>query len=414
MVRSVLIAVVALSVATAAPAMQVSMDECVRLALARAPSTQAAAADLQAARARVRAARAAYWPRLLGQAQYGHAEGYDEAITNGGVTALGIAVEAPILDGGLRAAELAAARARVSSAGQQAQQRQADVAFAVRTTYVAAVAAQVSAKIYRDAGDALVNYLALLQRQVDLGLSPSSDVPRAALALETARSAERATTSALGAAAEELSELTGVLVDADALEEPKLLAAPATDEAIDSSPLLADARAAAEAARRDADAARSEGRGHLALNADGGFLGVNPGPTFRDNGGGQFLFGFSIPLFDGGAIAARTAAATAVSASAEANVGEVRQTLAIALTHVRADAQRARADAIAWQRAQPAADDALLLLRARYFGGGGATLVDVLDALDQTIAARVAVSQARLDERVAAATQDQLLGRSEP
>ena len=90
--------------------------------------------------------------------------------------------------------------------------------------------------------------------------------------------------------------------------------------------MLADARAAAEAARHDADAARSEGRGHLALNADGGFLGVNPGPTFRDNGGGEFLFGFSMPLFDGGAIAARTAAATAVSASAEANVGQVRQT----------------------------------------------------------------------------------------
>ena len=53
-------------------------------------------------------------------------------------------------------------------------------------------------------------------------------------------------------------------------------------------------------------------------------------------------------------------------------------------------------------------------MRARYFGGGGATLVDVLDALDQTVAARVAVARAQFDERLAAATVDQLLGRSEP
>ncbi|HSP99786.1 MAG TPA: TolC family protein [Candidatus Dormibacteraeota bacterium] len=415
MLRPALPALAALLIATASAATPLPVEECVRLALARAPSTQAAAADLRAAQARVRAARAAYWPRLTGQAQYGHAEGYDEAITNGGVTALGIAVEAPLLDGGLRAAELAAARARVTSARALARQREADVAFAVRSTYFAALAEQANAAIYRQAADALANYEALLQRQIDLGLAPSSDLPRAALALETARSAVRAADSNLGAATEELSELTAVTVDSTGLIEPAATQPLAVgDDAIDESPVLADARAAAEAARHDADAARSEGRGHLALNADGGFLGVDPGPTFRNDGGGQFLFGFSIPLFDGGAIAARTAAATAVSASAEANVGQVRQDLAIALTHARADSQRARADAIAWRRAQPAADDALLLMRARYFGGGGATLVDVLDALDQTVSARVAVARARLDEHLAAATVDQLLGRSEP
>ncbi len=114
------------------------------------------------------------------------------------------------------------------------------------------------------------------------------------------------------------------------------------------------ARAAAEAARQDAEAVRSETWPHLALNADGGFLGVDPGPTFRNDGGGQFLLGFNVPLFDGGAVAARSAAASAVHPSAQANVGQIRQTLAIALTRARADAQRARADAVAWQRAQPA------------------------------------------------------------
>jgi adhesin transport system outer membrane protein len=413
--RPALLAAAALLVATTAAAAPLSVEDCVRLALERAPATQAAAADLRAARARVNAARAAYWPKFTGQAQYGHAEGYDEAITNGGVTALGIAVEAPLLDGGLRAAELAAARARVTSARALARQRAADVAFAVRSTYFAALAEQANAGIYRDAAAALVNYQALLQRQVDLGLAPSSDLPRSILAVETARSAERAADTTVEAAVEALAELTGVPVEAPALTEPVSVAPLVMgDRAIDESPVLADARAAADAARHDADVARSDGRGHLALNADGGFLGVNPGPTFRDNGGGQFLFGFSIPLFDGGAISARTAAAVAASDSAAANVGQVRQDLVISLTHARAESRRAHADALAWRRTQPAADDALLLMRARYFGGGAATLVDVLDALDQTVAARVAVVRALLDERVAAATVDQLLGRVEP
>lgn len=398
--------------ATAAP---LSVDACVHLALDRSPSMQAAAADVAAAEARVRAARAVYWPRLLGQAQYGHSEGYDVAITNGGMTQLGVAVEAPLLDGGRRAAELAAARAQLRSSSALAQQRRADVAFAVRSAYYAALAGREQVDIYGDAVRALNNYLALLQRQVGLGLAPASDVPRAQLALETAHSAGRAAGAGETASLSEVSELTGVPLDGDALLEPSgPPLVPATPECIEASPVLADARAGADAARHDADAARSEGRPQLTLNADGGFLGVNPGPTFRDNGGGEFLFGFSVPLFDGGAIAARVAAAAAAALSADAGIGQTRQTLVIALAHTRADAERAHADAEGWRRVQPAADEALLLMRARYFGGGAVQLVDVLDALGQAIDARVAVARASLDYRVAVATHDQLLGRVGP
>jgi len=134
----------------------------------------------------------------------------------------------------------------------------------------------------------------------------------------------------------------------------------------------------------------------------------------EDKCAGAVVIGGSTLLFDGGAISARTAAAVATSDSAAANIGQVRQDLVISLAHARAESQRAHADALAWRRTEPAADDALLLMRARYFGGGGVTLVDVLDALDQTVAARIAVVRALLDERVAAATVDQLLGRVEP
>jgi outer membrane protein TolC len=401
--------------ATAAGAAVVSVDECVRLTLARAPAAQAAAADATAAEARVRAARAAYWPRLIAQAAYGHSEGYDVVVTNGGVTALGVAVDTTLLDGGRRDAELAAARARLRSAAAIEQQRRADVAFAVRTAYFTALAARDDAAIHADAVHTLSADLAVLRRLEDLGLVPRGDVPRAEVAVATARSAGRAAEAGLEAGIRELSELTGMELCPASLTEPgPLEVEPSGTEAIETSPVLADARAAADAAQRDADAVRSEARAHLALTADGGFLGVDPGPTFRNNGGGQFLVGFSLPLFDGGAIAARSAAAAAVTASAEANVVQVRQTIAIELARIRSEAQRAQADVEAWQRALPAASEAVLLMRARHAGGGNVRLLEVLDALNQSVEARLALVRARLAYRLAATAQDHTLGRIPP
>ncbi len=399
--------------ASAAPPLTV--EECVALALDRAPAVSGAAADSAAAAARVRAARAAYWPRFVGQAQYGHSEGYDKVVTNGGVTALGVGVEAPLLDGGQRAAELAGARARMRSAAALEQQRRADVAFAVRSAYHAALAARSEAEIHADTVQRLERYVTLLERQEALGVVPVTDRTRAVLATETARSAERASVAALNASARELSAIVGSEVTPDALVAPPPQPfVPAGEAQIDASPVVADARAAADAAKRDADVVRSEGRSKLIVNADAGWLGVQPGPTFSDHGGGQFLFGFTLPLYDGGALDARIAAAVAAIASAEANVQLVRQALTVSLVHARADAERAEADVAAWSKSLPAAAEAFLLLRARYFGGGGARLLDVLDSLNQAVDTRVALVRALQDAGLARATQAQLLGQSGP
>jgi outer membrane protein TolC len=306
------------------------------------------------------------------------------------------------LDGGKRVAELAAARARLRSSAAIEQQRRADIAFAVRNTYSTALAFHSESDIRSEAVRVLTNYLDLLRRQEQLGLVPVGDAVRAELALQTARSAERAAVAGLDAALHELGVLVGSPL------------APADDEAIERSPAVLDARAAADAARSDADAVRSENRGRLTLSGDAGFLGVNPAPTFRDNGGGEFLVAVSIPLFDGGAVAARVAAATAATARADAKVDQERETLIISLAHLRADAERARTDMDAWSSALPAAAEAFLLLRARYLGGGSTRLLDVLDALNQSIDARLAVVRARFAYRVAAASHGQALGRIEP
>lgn len=405
-------AAVAAVAGASAPSSQ-TIEDCVRRALDRAPTLQGAAADSAAAAARVRAARAAYWPRASAQAQYGRSQGYDAAVTNGGVSALGLAIDAPLFDGGARAAALAAARAHLRSATTLEQQRRSNVATAVRHAYYAALAARSEMQIQQTSIDAVESYLALLQRQEQLGLVPATDVPRVELAAESARSALRAAAATADATMYEIAILTGTPIESDALVEPLPAQLTWADDVIETSPIVVDARAAAEAAWRDADVVRADGRARVGLTADAGFLGVDPGRTFRENGGGQFLVGFTVPLFDGGAVAARTAAALAAATSAEATVAQIRESLTVALARTRSEADRARVDAEAWRRVLPAAREGFLLMRARHVGGADVRLLDVIDALNQSVDAQLALTRATLAFRLAVATHAQLLGRTE-
>ncbi|MFI5396333.1 MAG: TolC family protein [Candidatus Binatia bacterium] len=394
-----------------APAEALSVEDCVRLALARSPAIHAAGFDIDAAAARVNAARAAYAPRLLAEGEYGHSEGFDDVVTNGGSTAVLLTLQATLLDGGLRDAQFAAARARLQSANAIEQQRRADVALAVRSAYFAALAARAETGIHRGNARMLRDYVALLQRQEDLGLAFHTDVLRAQLAVETARSARRASAAQLATARSQLSALSGIEVTVESLIEPTAMPlAEATGAMIDASPVMVDASATVEAARRESDAVRSERHAHMTLTASGGALGVRPAPTFRDNGGGQFLLGFTVPLYDGGGTAARVAAAAAAAKNAEANLKQSRQEITVALARAAAEARRAQGDVVAWRRTIPKAEDNFQLLRARYFGGGNVRLLEVLDALTQYVDARLNVPRAFFAYRVAIATREQILG----
>jgi outer membrane protein len=398
----------------AAPA-PLNVDDCVRLALARAPAAQAAGFDVDAAVARLRAARGAYAPRLAAHGEYGRAGGFDEAVTNGGSTAAVLTVEANLLDGGRRDADFAAAAARLRSARALQQQRRADVAYAVRVAYFTGMAANAEVTIQQRTVHTLRDYEALLQRQEQLGLVPHNDVLRARLAADTAAAAARGAAAERDVALHELMTLTGTELTTESLVESS--AAPfitADSAAVEASPVLIDAQAAVDAARREADAVRSELHGQVLLTASAGALGVIPDHTFQDNGGGQFLLGFTVPLYDGGATAARVAAAAAAADSAAAALREARQTLVTALDRARLEAHRAAADLAEWGSAVPRAAENFELMRARYFGGGNVRLLEVLDALTQYVDTQLAVQRAVFAGRLAAARQQQLVGEVTP
>jgi outer membrane protein TolC len=404
-----------LAVAAPAAAETVGIEDCVRLALERVPAVQSAGYQVDAARAQVRAARAAYVPHVLLQGQYGRSAGFDTTVTDGGVTAALVTVEAPLWDGGLRDAEFAAARARLRSAAAIEQQRRADTVQNVRTAFFTALEAQREVQIQGDSVHLLRDAVRSLRRQKKLGLVPTNDVLRAQLGVDGASNARRAAAAQLDSALRELETMIGTALSAESLTAPAQLPSSAADvEGLEASPMVADARAAVDAARRQVDVVRSAGHPQVKLTASGGALGVRPEETFRDYGGGQFLLGIDVPLFDGGAVAAQTAAAVASVSSAEADLQQARRTATTALAQAGIEAGRARAELSSWQQALPKAEQNLALMRARYFGGGSVRLLEVLDALAQVVDARLAAARAQLSYRLAVGARKQILGEVTP
>jgi outer membrane protein TolC len=406
---------VALTIACEARAATVTLEECARRAGERSPSIRAADFDVLSADAGVRAARASYLPRLEAHSEYGRSQGFDEAVTNGGSTAALLRLEATLLDGGRRSAEMAGAEARVRAATAVEAQRRADLLFEVRTSYFRTLAADREGEIHLEATETLENDLRILGAQAASGVIAENDVLRAELALAAERTAERATRTDADEARATLSSLAGVDLSAATLAEPPDAASPAPAKALlDSSPLLAEARAAVAAAEHGADMARSERAGQVTLSAEGGALGVRPGDTFEHDAGGQFLVGFTLPVFDGGVRDAHLAAALAEVEKARASLDEVSRTLQLSWTHAAAEARRAERDRSTARDSAVIARRHFELMRARHVGGGNVRLLEVLDALAQYVDARLGESRALLSGRIAKATEAQLLGEVSP
>jgi outer membrane protein len=403
-----------LALSAAARAETVTVEECGRRALERSPSIRAARFEMEAARARSRAARGEYAPRLDLHSEYGRSEGFDETVTNGGSTAAIARLEATLLDGGARDAGVASAQAASRAAAAVEKQRRSDLLLEVRSAYFRAVAAGHERDVHRSTTATLDNYRRLLSDQSKLGIAVENDVMRAKLAVDGENAALRATDAELSSARAALSSLSGVGFAVDLAEPSAKSASTAGDDAIAASPLLAEARAELEASQHEVEGIRSEGMGRVTVSAEAGALGVRPRDTFEHDGGGQFLLGFTVPLFDGGTRSARLAAALAAAETARAKLDEVTRMLRLSWAQAGTDARRAEADAAAARESGILADRNFQLMRARHAGGGNVRLLEVLDALAQTTEARLAESRAVLAYRIAVATQSELLGEVSP
>ncbi len=371
---------------------EVSMSWHYALRLARtAPLARAAIADAEAARARAAEARAAAWPQLTLSGlvtPWQKAPDVvvpDSAIVIAGFPLPGFSFEArtarkyataadlslPLWTWGRLGAVRRAASAGADAAAAVAERTADDLAYDATEGFVQALLAAQLADVAR-ADLALRTQLADAARQRErLGelaavdrLAAQADSASSAASVVRAEAAVRTTREALALvlglrdtlAVAPAGSLEGVAQDIAGLP---------VDGAAESADLRA-ARLAARAAAAQLTAARRErwpalgAVARLAYQSDA--LGRLVAPETRVSSLGV---GFSMPVFDGGAIGARGRAAAAASAAAREREQTVRDRLAFELRQATADADAATAELGARRlAAQLAAERAGIATRA--------------------------------------------------
>lgn len=391
-------------------------------ALRARPETRAAWFGIQAEAARLDAASAANWPTLSGQLGFTQTRG----LSSSGTTAptlhrygpsLGLAYV--IYDFGARAASIEAQRyqliASLLSNNRTLQDTIAEVEAA--TFALLATRAQVVAQAQQEA--ALRVSLDAVEVRLRGGLASRADQLRARAALaeaqrvrQTAERDQARAEAALKQAAGIAQTQTLVLDWETALPtllEAGTLLADLLAEAQRQRPDLLALQAAAARARADAERARAARWPTLALAANAGrtyFLEDDRTPSTTYNVG----VNLSVPLFDGGRLAAEARAATRDAERLQAEMEAQRSKVARAVTEAFHDVRHAQAQREGVAVQFDSASESAQAAEARYRSGVG-SLLEWLTAQADLARARQVQAQADADWLAAFSRLNHALGR---
>lgn len=395
----------------ALPAQALSLEEAIAAAVAHAPELEAAHADAQAAAARVREARGHALPTATLSASVGHGrldpQGFF-GLRAAEITprAAQLTIEQPLFGGGRVGAGIAQAKAQTAAvqAGESRTRRQIVVATVRAYGDVLTARRMVALHSQMAAQLAEIEHQARLRFQA--GDSPSTDVAQA-----VARHAEAlalvADAQGLATAADaRFRHLTG-MDPADLQPLPASPALPATlEDALDgaraNNPALAEAEAAATAARAAARGARAERLPMVGAFAEGQTLRDQFFPGYRGDGA---TIGVRArwQLFAGGRVGARISAADSAARAADARLRAARAAIDEQTISAFAAAQSASlVEAAAASQARAAAE-ARTSVRHEVRVGLKPQL-DLLDAEREATAAGVSEARAQAN-RIAAAYQ---------
>jgi outer membrane protein len=391
-------------------------------ALRERPESRAAWLAIQAEAARLDAATADNWPTLTGQLGFTHSRG----LSSSGASAPtqnrygpSLSLSYVLFDFGARAAGIDAQRYQLIGSLLTNNRTLQDTVAEVETAYHAArgARAQVEAQTQQEA--AVRASLDAVEVRLQGGLAARADQLRARAALAEAQLARQAAERDQARAEAALKQAAGIaqtqtlVLDWEnalpaVLDAPDLLA-DLLAEAERQRPDLQALHAAAARARSDAERARAARWPTLALSATTGrtfFLEDEREPSTTYSVG----VNLSVPLFDGGRLAAEARAAQhdaeRLQAEAESQRSVVAREVADAYLDVRhAQSQR---EGVALQF--DSADESAQAAEARYKAGVG-SLLELLTAQADLARARQAQAQADSDWLAAFSRLNHALGR---
>ena len=396
--------------ASVAVAASITLSDAIERALRAAPSVGVAAAASDMSVAHVREQRAPLFPNIASGGEYYQAPGYNQVITNRGLSTALVMLDYTAWDWGrrqarLRAAEYVAQASRFGIAAARAQ-----TVFDATVAYFDLLRARGMQKDLQASLDRLTRYAGTISDLNKSGRMITNDVLKA----QTARDAVELALDYARGNAERASETLGALMgepnqgDLEAAPISGVPPKPSGDLA--QSPVMQAAQRAILSATQQIKAARAERLPTVQVAFTTGFLGVDPRPTIAHNFGGSYDTVVSMPLFDGGLISSHIDQARAKENSA---LAQARQTEYL-LTRRIADASR-RYDIANHQleilyRVQPTADDAFALTWTRFLGGGVVTMLEVLDAYQVAQQLRLQRHDQEFNAREAAAEANLLYG----
>jgi len=406
---------------------RLTVDQCVALALERAPDVGASAQDLTAARLDSSATRLNRRPAfaLFGGATVAPSGFYDPAITNLGEYGVKIGLTVPLLDAGVRRRERTQAEVGVAGAAANRDLVARDAGIRAAGSSLGILRQQELEAAARDALEWLDHLGGLIQSGVRAGVHGRSDAVR----VQLARDAVVADLLSVHVASEALERQLAQLLSLDpprrvSIVEPAATAdaAPADEDsvrllaAVERAPEVRAARAAAVGSRLALDQVRRRNGLLVDISADAGIWGsdltravpenlssVDPQATFGDrlrrDLGASVSLTFRRPLLDpsvGRAVGAQEARLRAAEGRLAAGSAQRRREILDLLGRWRAASERAALARASLVRAE----ENLLRLRSLY-AGGGSSLLDLLDGRQQVDDARIRLADARLEARLA-------------
>lgn len=397
---------------TATGAQALSLDDVVARALQLAPALDAASANRDLNDARVSEARAPLYPTIAGNGEYFQAPGYDQTISNRGLTLAQLALGYTAYDGGRRSDQVRAARYSAQAAALGVEAARALIVFDATVAYFDLVRTRAIEAELKSNLERLSKYVTIIDALQRSGRAIANDVLR----LRATRDAAEITLAQARQAAAHASIVLGSMIgeydqsDLQAAEVSGLLSWPNGD--IGETSALKAAQRQVESAKLAVAAARAESSPMLKLALTAGYEGIDPPKTFGHHLGASYDGAVSLPIFQGGLVQSHIDEAMAAehTALAQQHAVELGLKRDYADAAMRYRAAREQLDLLA--RSRTTSDDAFALDWARFLGGGNVTLLEVIDAYGQAENLRVARFDQDFAARQAAAQGRLLLGLS--
>ena len=390
-----------------------TLRDAIDRALRFAPSVAMAAAGSDLSEAQMHEMRAPLYPSLLAAGEYSQSPGYNEVVTNRGLTRAQVELDYTAIDFGRRESRLRAARYAAEAARLGIAAARAQIVFDTTVAYVDLMRAKRTVLETQANVDRLGRYVDTIDRLRRSGRAIENDALKvrtardaAELALSDARNDELHASAVLGSM---IGDFTGS--DFDIFDISELPSMPNGD--FNQTPAMRAAIRQIESSKMEVEAARAERYPTLQIVLTAGALGIDPPEAFGRHYGASYDGVASVPIYQGGLITSHIDQAKAKQLQAVAQARSTEYQLRRSIDEARLRYQRALAELGILSRAQPDADDAFALTWTRFLGGGTATLLEVLDAYQQAENLRISRIQQDFGARQAAAEGAMLYGVSQ-